>query len=524
MAAPQARRELELRLKVTTDAVVAKAGMDQLAQSAERAERAASKAQRAATAGRVVGGAGVAGMSGVVGGTAAAGAAAAGGVTAFGAALAARFGLPTGTLTAAAGGAALAYQSIKTSKSVADAYQDELLTEGQRGRRIVGSVIGGSTFLDYADTITGRGRDMARAGEEGERAAAVSAARMQFRGTQLGLQGGVTSAQARADVMAGARAQTVPYVDRSTAEGERQFRLETQRAQVRERVADADRESAVARKEAEGADRRATDLAKEAERIDRRRADVQRRIGRTEGSSTPTWLRAVTGPLTAAGIDALDTDGPERLRRQQEFDRLGGERQANAQQQAEQLRAVQEARNRQIAAESRATAARRVGEFQIQAGDLEERAARATSNAQRVALSDRDRVQEAIYAAERFKRGGLRSLDPSEIGLLQEFGSEDLKAAAEKEGRNDPRLRRLAGLLPQTYPDGAADPESLRRGANEARNRAAEAQIEADRDAATRTAETVKSVADVIERVFLRAMEQVEANVLNRQRTSRGAQ
>ena len=176
MAEPRARRELELRLKVTTDAAAAKAGMDQLAQSAERAERATTKAQRAATAGGggVVGGrAATGGMTGVVGGTAAP---AGGGVRGFvggaGEMLAARFGITPG-IAGPAAAALVAAQAARTGKVAADAYQDEMLTAGQRARKIVGSVAGGDTFLSFADTFTGRGRDMIRAQEEGQRAAAV---------------------------------------------------------------------------------------------------------------------------------------------------------------------------------------------------------------------------------------------------------------------------------------------------------------------------------------------------------------
>jgi hypothetical protein len=420
----------------------------------------------------------------------------------------------------------VAYQAAVTSKAVIDSNRDELLTTDQRARQVFKSVPFGDTVLGFAGTVTGRDRDMARAQEENQRAEAASSARTQFLGQQLSLQSGVTSAQARAGSLSGARAVTTPYVDRSTATGERLFRLETQRAQAAERGAAADRESQVAKKEAEAAERRANELAREGARIDQRRADAQRAIDRSAVGQRTTGQRigaTVIGGFTGAFLpEALDLGGPDRARRLGEFDRLGTEFQSNAQMQADQLRQAQEARNRQIAAEGRARGAREIGSLQIQAGDLEERAARSTSNAQRVALSDRDRVQEAIYAAERFARGGIKALDPSEIGLLREFGAADLDAAAEREGKNDPRLRRLARLLPQTYPDGATDPETLRRQANDARNRAAEIQLQIDRDTATATANVVKNVADTIERVFKAAMDQVEANILRRQQGSRG--
>lgn len=531
MAEPRARRELELRLKVTTDAAAAKAGMDQLAQSAERAERATTKAQRAATAGGggVVGGrAATGGMTGVVGGTAAP---AGGGVRGFvggaGEMLAARFGITPG-IAGPAAAALVAAQAARTGKAAADAYQDEMLTAGQRARKIVGSVAGGDTFLSFADTFTGRGRDMIRAQEEGQRAAAVSAARTQFLGTQLGLQAGVMTSRAQADALNSASPTRVPYIDRSTATGERQFRLETQRAQIAERAAAADRAAAVAKEDAEAAARRANSLEQEGLRLDQRRAEVQRQVdgtpaGRSAGRNASSIGLAALNPIAGFIPDALDEGGPARVRQLNELERIGVERQSNAAMQAEQLRAVQEARNRQIAAEGQSRAAQ-VGNLGVRAADFEDRAARASSNAQRVALSDRDRVQEAIYAAERFKRGGLRALDPSEISLLQEFGGDDLRAAAERDGKNDPRLRRLAGLLPQTYQDGAADPESFRRRANETRNQAAELQLDIDRETANATANVVKTVADTIERVLLRALEQVEANMRNRQLGSRGSQ
>lgn len=519
MAAPQARRELELRLKITTDAVPAKAGMDQLAQSAERAQRAASKAQRASgwpagapstAAGRAVYGtpefdARTGKYYGNVGGVFGRGGLA-GRFEGAGEAIAGRLGISPG-MAGPAAAALVAAQAARTGKATADAYRDELLTEGQRARRIVGSVPFGETALGFLGTITGRDRDMARAQEEGQLNAVRSSAESQIYTTQLSLRGGVAQSRAQANALRGAQAERTPNIDRASAEGERRYRLESQLTALRERGATAGRAAAAAREEESDAAKSLADIERRMNANRQRQAEVQRAIDRQAGGDRSTGRRSVTagilGAITSApgaliggfGREALDESGPARKRYLDEQARLQDELTALSGNRATQIQQRAGAAQRAVQAEAERQRANGPEQMRARAAELEERAGRAMSASERIGLSTPESAEEGYAALQNIVAGGIDSADPSEIAAAQRFAPETVARLAQQSGRRNPMydaFRQLAD--PGEYPTEGAG--GLLRRANDLKNQAGQSDINIQAQAAERGAAMAAATMD----------------------------
>lgn len=521
MAEPRARRELELRLKVTTDAAAAKAGMDQLAQSAERAERATTKAQRAATAGGggVVGGrAATGGMTGVVGGTAApAGGGVGGFVGGAGEMLAARFGITPG-IAGPAAAALVAAQAARTGKAAADAYQDEMLTAGQRARKIVGSVAGGDTFLSFADTFTGRGRDMARAGEEGRANAIRSSAESQIYTTQLGLRAGVSQSRAEANALSGARAETTPYVDRTSAEGERRYRLESQLTALRERGATAGRAASAAREDEADAAKALAETEQKMRTNRQRQAEIDRLIsgmpeGRSRGRNVASAGLAFVNPVAGFIPDALDQTGPNRRRLLDEKGALGDELTSLTTNQISGQQRRADAARRRIAGETEQARANGPERMRAEAAQLEDRAGRAMSAAERIGMSTPESAEEGYMALLNVTMGGIENADPSEIAAAQRYAPEMVARLSRQSGRANPLYDAFRDLSPDDYPSENAD--DLFRRANGLRSQGAQADLDIQARAAEQGARMAAATMDA----YIAALKANIPNLIERAKT-----
>ena len=427
-----------------------------------------------------------------------------------------KFGLDVKTLGPALAVTA-ALQAARTAKAAGDAYQDEQLTANQRDRAILSSLPFGETALSYADTVTGRGRAMARVAERGQVLDAREAGRAQTAAQRQELAAGTAAARARANAFAGASAGQLPYVDRTGGTSERQYRLEQQRLQVQERLAAAARAEAAAHEQIRQSEQSLAGFGRSADRADRDAAAARQRAdeaGERGRAATPfSGIKFGIAGLVIGGLGLGDADRQEAL-----GDAARADQRANSfdQQRMAEQRRIAELERQRTAARVEQAGARAEG-LRAEAGGLEERAAGLSSLAQRVATSPVARLMDARYAARRFERLGVRGLSPAEQALVQEFLPEDFRAAAEREGQQGPRGQYFAEFTRigrRTYDGRVDDPEELRRRANENRNQAATLQFDAERAAATALAkfeETLETrMTGALNRVFDRIDKQIE--------------
>lgn len=531
------RQDIELRLKVVADTTGAKAGMDQLAQAAERAQRASSKAQQVAAAppsfiqgqngamfpntpaglaaarasnGRVnetVAALRMAGLGKGAGGTAAA-PAAGGGIGGVATAIAARFGIPTAVAGPAASAASV-YQAAAMWKTGENAAADPDNTYGLRNRAITSSMIGGSTLQGFADTASGRSAGMLAAVRDGRFQAAEAQAGTALFGTRLDLNAQQVGARATADSFRGARAEAMPGgFDRTSAGGEREYRIEAQRLQLRERAADADRRAAAASVERTKAEERLAVLNRRGDWFDNRRRQIAGELSELDQRAarpTPLFSRE-----RFFGRD--DLSGPDRLRLLNE-DRIRLDQRAGVDQQttAERQR-LAEIERRRVQAEADRDRANGPERLRLEASVLEDRAGRAMGAAERLGGATQEGAEEGYLALMNVVQGGVENADPTEIAAAQRFAPETVQRLVRQAGRRNPMFDAFRDLAPDDFP--AEDANDLFRRAGGLNQQARQGELDVQGRVAAASADIVDAMSRAIVDTLTAAIPRIREQLL----------
>jgi hypothetical protein len=382
---PNARRELELRLKVVTDSSAAVAGLNNLAAAAGRVEMAGMRAS-AALGGSPAPGGGAGGPS----------------------------------FASYALGGIMAYagqQGVAKAGQIGATFNDSFATEEQQGRAVFRALPGGETLQGAIDSLSGRKdlfarvelqhqQEIARMSGASQAAAYSSSARVR----QAGLD---ARASYGGDPLLEGRS------DRSTGAGERAF-------QERQKLLAIDREGVKAARETAAATAQRLQAEKEMVKIDERmkvlhgaRANTIREGGRLEGAEAFSAVGAV-GRYTTE-ITALHEQ---------------------AKQVAQQLAAAKEAEARGRHGEGSVASAR----FAARAGILEERAAYSSSIAQRLGGMDRFSRADAVESLEFLMKYGPDMLTQEQIAQAQSVAPAKVARILEKHGAATSAAGRLAAI------------------------------------------------------------------------------
>ncbi|MDB5308148.1 MAG: hypothetical protein JWO38_2350 [Gemmataceae bacterium] len=264
------------------------------------------------------------------------------GMTGAGAALS-KLALP---LAAAKAGADVTLGTIKTTAGV---MHDEYLTQGQRERALFkGIVPGGETALDWIDTVSGRKRDMERTGEQYGRMQIGANTAIGVSQLQFGLQQQGDRYRIHAETLGGATAVQMPVIDRSSVQGEREYRLQSRLLSVRDRMQKTDIAAAEAAKAVTAATAQRTKAEAEGLGLQKEEAEIRAKLKDNTAASAADVLKrakaereetsrrkmemaghAFTAPWLAAGLfvrneisPAGAVNGPEGAERLSLLNRL----------------------------------------------------------------------------------------------------------------------------------------------------------------------------------------------------------
>ncbi len=429
-------------------------------------------------------------------------------------------------LSKAAGPIAVAMQVAGAVKTVAGVAHDEYLTPGQQNRSLIkGLVPGGETALDWIDTVSGRKRAMARADEEGSRGEIRAQSAIETERTKYQYGSAIDSARIRADVMAKSRPTLMPYIDRSTAAGEKQYELASRLAPVQERIAKANRESEIASRATTAAQERENSLTADGVKLNQEAAELRKRIGpatdpaqaqdgiysslRKKGDSRVFAGLASFGggamelAMSTIGYDKEYRDaqrkrgqlkveesaeGPERQRLLHAHSNKLAELQGNQQNRLSAAHGTREAQERQAHAAAELKRAE-AGKARVMSDWYGSQADTAENTAVGLALMDPGERENAKWALDEIRKNPSAVLDdPSLAHLAMKIAPKEARAILKQQGQKTQEYQ-------QGMAEGLVDmpglSEDLRKKQNEEANKASEGEFEADQGLSESLANTI---------------------------------
>jgi hypothetical protein len=519
VAEPTARREIEIRLKFLADAAAGSAAMKQLAADAQRLDTVAKKAgtsvgnvwEQATAGGKLRSNAG--GTGGVVGsiGSGISNLAQSGMFGSTAGMVAGR--MSSGLMGAAAGIGLAAFAGQQLAQQATQAintYNDPYLNTAQKGRALARQLPFGETAQGFFDAYDGRKAFFANQSEAYQRERAVVSGRSELRSFDMSYNPQQFAQEERARGLRAAKPITEGYIDRSTVEGEKQFRDRQRILPIEKEIAKAERETAVA------AERRLKSQ-KEMDKLYREEVELRDTISKAEARGSGRDRESL---LTKAQVSLLGRRGEEESdyrKVARDLDLISTSR--------EDLKDVVAKRREAARSVSEATAAEAesryrlgmtgVGRLRSDAESLENKAALAAGGAQRLGGMDRFARAGAVQSLELLQKFGPDYLDPSQLAQAQSLAPQTVAKILEKQGAGSAEFNRLRELAPVDY---AGDPETLRREASEKRDEASRKELDLEATMAETTAsagrELGRAVADSIRDVVNEAIKTIKNELM----------
>jgi hypothetical protein len=420
-------------------------------------------------------------------------------------------------------------EGLKAVKTVAGVMHDELLTRGQQERALFkGLVPGGESMVDWADTVSGRKRAMQRQEEEHGRMGIRTQRDIELSRTGYALSAEQAGYSSRATALAGAQAVTMPYIERTTLAGERAHELQAMLMPARERMMRADTAAKEATLNREAAQKQQADVARDGENLKGKLRQLEARRDATAPapqSTTKSILGAALSPAAALARGARDldsrlpswapkgilpwavspigagimrgqdvvssTEGPERQKILDEIEQTREKIKANERDQGGEAQKVfsREKEEAQAKAEQRKARAQYT---RTQAQYDENRAQHAAGTATRLAgmgLGERLKGRRMYELAK--QNPALLAMSPELAAGASAYAPELTRKMLEQQGQQteDFEFLKREG---EVNLDKGETIEGVRKKATEGKNKAAEEDLAADKEAASDTVEKFK--------------------------------
>lgn len=418
------------------------------------------------------------------------------------------------------GAAVAAVDAAATAAAkVADQLNDRYASDAQKARRLFADIVpGGAKAMGLYDSFTGRAAQMTELQiqhQERSQANRIYAERERFQAAEyqelygaearakalgvdlgpgakrLGERGDLTAEQ-----RAGARgaAVTLGQVDRSTAAGEREYQNKMRLLPIDQRLAQLEVQKKGASQERLTAEVKLNEVLKRQADTRRDREDLQRRV--TNATTRGDVADRMWGVARAAVVGDSLSDAERAAKLSNTLEREND----LAQQAKEQGHRVRDARQREIEAD-KAMAMARADRLRAEAANREALAESAAGRAQ--SLGRQDPGQRALNAS---LAAAARQMRPEDLAYAPDFLKQGFEAfdpaaaqkAFERAGASTPEFRQGQREAPESFGPQGSTPESLRQEAIAGGREADRAVREAEAEAATRTVDAVKSLANTI--------------------------
>jgi hypothetical protein len=395
-----------------------------------------------------------------------------------------------GGLARVAAGVGLGYQAMRTGAAAGNIQQDPFMSQEQKNRALFRQLPFGETIQGFGDAITGRPAAFAR--------------------QELRHQEAMTSIQAGFGTMDWRRQQNIRQAELD--ERARQFQTPVGRPILEgDRISDKTiREGGPAMRDMQ----RRVEGERQQQRafVETQAATAAREQAEREFKRTQDETKEAEEHKKKLEKDVPEK-GPERQRRldqikEQESRIQGLGEQAKG---AAQTAAEAKAREEQARAKEKLVGASRA---RVEADVLEEKAATSAAGAQKLGAMNPFERANALENLKLLQAHGPEALSPQQVASAQALAPQTVGKLLEKHGTQTPEFKELQKAAPDDF---AGDPGDLRKRAQEERDKAAKAELDAEGDIAKSAAEEGKKlgrrVADAITQVVAAAIRQLELDL-----------
>lgn len=394
---------------------------------------------------------------------------------------------------------AIAGQILGGVEKVAGYAHDKYSTGEQIGRQAFRDFVPfGERIQKFTDNISGRTAGYEQASIDAQRRAAEVQGALEKSSFAIGFNPQQAGREALAKAYKGQTAVTGSVFDRSTAEGERAYRLEQRVLPLKQAEAKAERDAAVATAEQLAAQKELNRVKEVGSRLTVGRQRLERQL-KEDGFGSGVNRQEVLKRLETTDVGIT----------------------GNIAQQREAANAAQAAQERAVAARTERDKARMRTDLIGQAETLEFRAERAEGAAARIGGMNPFERAFGFQAARIGRRQGkLDGLPQEYLQAWAQFDPEGFAKAREATGKNSAEFQAFEKEFPGTF---EGDPEGLRRRAAELRKQAGEVEFKLDSSAADSLATSGKKFGDFIVSTFERMIEASKQQILRRVYEGRNA-